>query len=114
MNGERQRDEFDVVVIGAGAAGLAAGQKLAAAGRSVVVVEARDRIGGRIQTLRLAGWPHPIEAGAEFVHGEPAETWNLIRAAGLATYHIDGARLHLERGRLETLDFKRTWGKITA
>jgi monoamine oxidase len=45
-------NEFDTIIIGAGAAGLAAAQPLKAAGLVVMVVEARDRIGGRIQTLR--------------------------------------------------------------
>lgn len=73
----------DVIVIGAGMAGVAAGRALAASGVSVSVVEARDRIGGRIWTLRdFCG--SPVEAGAEFVHGVDAETWPDIRAAGLA------------------------------
>ena len=37
----------------------------------VIVLEARPRIGGRIDTQRLPGWPAPVEAGAEFVHGRP-------------------------------------------
>jgi len=58
-------------VIGAGVAGLAAARELDQRGHSVAVLEARDRIGGRIHTLRPRGWPFPVEAGAEFVHGRP-------------------------------------------
>src|SRR5437868_4164591 len=69
----------DVIVIGAGVAGLAAADLLRRAGRSVIVLEARDRIGGRVHTVRPAGWPVPIEAGAEFVHGRPPALLGLLR-----------------------------------
>ncbi|WP_423828479.1 NAD(P)-binding protein, partial [Staphylococcus aureus] len=43
--------EFDVLIVGAGAAGLAAAQRIGAAGRRTCVIEARERIGGRIYTV---------------------------------------------------------------
>src|SRR5690606_28628752 len=58
----------DVLVIGAGVAGLAAAGELVRAGLRVRVLEARDRIGGRVDTLRDPSLPVPIELGAEFVH----------------------------------------------
>src|SRR5262249_42853106 len=61
--------EPDVVVVGAGVAGLTAAAEVARAGRRVLVLDARDRPGGRIDTHRLPGWPIPIEGGAEFEHG---------------------------------------------
>ena len=73
----------DVLVLGAGIAGLAAAERLAAAGRRVVVVESRDRIGGRIHTVHDPESHHPIELGAEFVHGRPPGLLALIRSAGL-------------------------------
>jgi monoamine oxidase len=73
---------YDTIIIGAGAAGLAAGQRLRAAGRAPIILEARDRIGGRICTDRTHG---PVELGAEFIHGERAATWEYVRAAGLRT-----------------------------
>lgn len=73
----------DVLVLGAGIAGLGAAERLAAAGRRVLVLEARDRIGGRIHTVDDPGLGHPVELGAEFVHGRPAELLELVRAAGL-------------------------------
>jgi monoamine oxidase len=89
------RNEYDTVVIGAGVAGLAAGRMLAAAGQRVALVEARDRVGGRICTRRVAAARGnlPIELGAEFIHGLPAETWGLIKEAGLATYELQGSQL---------------------
>jgi monoamine oxidase len=76
--------DADVLVIGAGAAGLAAARALADAGRRVVVLEARARIGGRVWTDRAFA-PIPVERGAEFIHGAQADSWALIRRAGLRT-----------------------------
>jgi monoamine oxidase len=75
-------DTLDVIVIGAGMAGIAAARELMRAGYSVAVLEARERIGGRIMTLEdfCAG---PVEAGAEFVHGRNAATIPEVHAAGL-------------------------------
>jgi monoamine oxidase len=62
-------DEKEVVaVLGAGVAGLAAARALHDAGYSVVIFEARDRIGGRVATVRSDTWPIPIELGASWVH----------------------------------------------
>ncbi|MER6580033.1 response regulator [Nonomuraea sp. NPDC001023] len=58
--------ELDVVVIGAGVSGLAAAARLAAAGLAVTVLEARERVGGRIRTHR----PTLLELGAQVIHGD--------------------------------------------
>jgi monoamine oxidase len=92
-----------ILVIGAGAAGIAAARKLSEEGCEVVVLEARDRIGGRIWTDRsLLGFP--LENGAEFVHGMGAVTWKYLRDAGLpARPHGDYASCgyeHPEKGIL--------------
>jgi monoamine oxidase len=70
----------DTIIIGAGAAGLAAARALRDAGRAALIVEARGRVGGRICTDHTHG---PVELGAEFIHGDHAATWELVRAAGL-------------------------------
>src|SRR5579864_3375365 len=71
----------DVVIIGAGAAGLTAARELSSAGLRVLVIEARDRIGGRIFTHHAPDYP--VELGAEFIHGRPPETFDLVKKAGL-------------------------------
>lgn len=74
--------QHPVIIIGAGAAGLSAGQALRSVGIAPLILEARDRIGGRINTDGTYG---PVELGAEFIHGEHAVTWEIVRAAQLAT-----------------------------
>jgi monoamine oxidase len=72
---------MDAIVIGAGVAGLAAARELKRHGLDVIVLEARSRTGGRLHTIRERGWPIPIEAGAEFMHGKPPALRNLARSA---------------------------------
>jgi monoamine oxidase len=91
----------DIAIIGAGVAGLTATARLAAAGRSVVCLEATGRIGGRILTHHDPLAPrHPIELGAEFVHGLPPETWSIVRDAGLAACEHGPNFLCIEGGRI--------------
>jgi monoamine oxidase len=73
--------DADALVLGAGIAGLSAGRALRDGGLRVVVLEARDRIGGRVWTDRSWG-SRPVELGAEFVHGELADTWPELRRLG--------------------------------
>lgn len=73
----------DVIVVGAGVAGLSCAVALVRAGLRVTVVEARDRLGGRIYTARLPDAPIPVELGAEFVHGTPPELLALLDEAKL-------------------------------
>lgn len=98
--------QYDVIVVGAGAAGLAAARTLAETGRRVAILEARRRIGGRILTHHVSSTAGPlaVELGAEFVHGLPAITWKLLREARLDTQELDGARLCFERGELKSGD----------
>ena len=59
---------LEVVVVGAGVAGARAARDLAASGHRVIVVEAQAAAGGRTRTVRLDGWPVPVELGASWVH----------------------------------------------
>ena len=97
--------DFDVIIVGAGMAGLTAGRLLANCGARVGIIEARHRVGGRICTTHVddgAGRPDvPVELGAEFVHGLPPETWSLVREAKLASYEIDGVELCSSGGALQ-------------
>lgn len=112
---------YDVLVLGAGMAGLATGHALLEDDLDVLVLEARDRLGGRVHTDRqFAGFP--LELGAEFIHGERAATWRWVDRLGLATVHwtklddswvrlADGRRLTMREARAVSpaLDVTRTW-----
>lgn len=89
-----------IAIVGAGVAGLAAARALVDAGEDVTVLEARDRVGGRLHTVRDDRAAHPVELGAEFLHGEATETTELVRSAGLVSYEVLGVRWRAEGKRL--------------
>jgi monoamine oxidase len=90
----------DVIVIGAGAAGLAAAAELARAGKRALLIEARARVGGRVWTHEEPGIPVPVELGAEFIHGRAKATFELIERAGSAAVDAGGDHWSLRDGRL--------------
>jgi monoamine oxidase len=91
--------DVDVVVIGAGAAGLAALAELEGTGMRALCFEARDRIGGRVFTVRDPLCPIPLELGAEFVHGRPPEIWDIIKSGRLTAYDCVEQAVHLKDGK---------------
>lgn len=99
-------ERVDVVVVGAGVAGLAAARALCGAGLHVVVVEARGRTGGRIYTEYDAVHPLPVELGAEFID-VPGEAWEIFRAAGGAAYRSVRGFWSVDAGRAAPLDYSR-------
>jgi monoamine oxidase len=99
-----------VVIVGSGAAGLAAAGRLAAAGLDVTILEARDRIGGRIWTADDPGAGVPIELGAEFVHGTATPIIETARAAALGIVDVNGHQFAANRGRLHPGG--ETWSRL--
>lgn len=97
--------ESDVIIIGAGIAGLAAASELGRAGLSVSILEARDRIGGRIFTKRDSASGAPIELGAEFIHGCPPEIWEPLQNVGKEIVEVEGQSWCSEDGRLSPCNF---------
>ena len=96
--------DMNVIVIGAGAAGLAAASRLAEGGADVTILEARDRVGGRVWTLRPPSLAVPIELGAEFRHGDTPEIDEIVRRAGLRDADVAGRRWVVRGNRLRVLD----------
>ena len=92
---------WDVVIIGAGVAELAAARALVEAGRSVLLLEARDRVGGRVWTRHEIDTPAPVELGAEFIHGPVPQTLELLREAGEAALHESGTHWTFQQGALQ-------------
>ncbi len=90
----------DVIVIGAGVAGLAAARRLAEAGLHVLILEARNRIGGRVWTIQAENGV-PVELGAEFIHGRPHEICDLVGSAHLEVREFTGSQWIYADGRLQ-------------
>ena len=97
--------DADVLILGAGVAGLFAARDLARAGLRVAILEARERIGGRIFTRHDASVHHSVELGAEFIHGLPPEIWEPLNRHGLTTTEVDGDLWCSLEQTLQTCDF---------
>ena len=107
---DRREMDADVIIVGAGMAGLAAARALAAAGRRVVVVEARGRVGGRVYTHRDDALPVPVELGAEFVHGTARALWEIIERARLTVCDVSERHWYLRDRRL--VDSRAFWAEL--
>jgi len=94
-------DSVDVVIVGAGAAGLEAARVLRERGRTVLVLEASERIGGRIFTHHDPRVGVPVELGAEFIHSETPHTDRRLAEAGLSALAISMERRIVRGGRFD-------------
>lgn len=88
---------YDIVIVGGGVAGLVAAKELLNAGKKVVIIEGRRRLGGRIKTL-VHQFLQPVDAGAEFVHGDLPLTEELLKKAGSNTIKLKGKIYKKEDG----------------
>jgi monoamine oxidase len=102
----------DIVIIGAGAAGLSAALELARAGLHVDILEARDRVGGRLFTRYDSALNHSVELGAEFVHGLAPEIWLPVQQHNLKVTEVEGDLWCSIDGRLERCNFFAKADKI--
>ena len=89
--------DYDVIIIGAGVSGMTAARLLSEMGPGikVLVLEARDRVGGRIYTSPDDVSPHGVELGAQFIHGSAASTFELVKKYGMQTrsrHHFGGPK----------------------
>jgi monoamine oxidase len=91
----------DVIIIGGGAAGLAAGREIVKAGKKVILLEAQNRLGGRINTLTVPGFSTYLEAGVEFIHGEMPVTQSLLKEAGIYYYVTEGNYYSIKNGKFQ-------------
>jgi monoamine oxidase len=103
-----------ILIIGAGVAGLMAGRLLAKHGYEVMILEARERIGGRIFTERR-NFSFPIERGAEFIHGDQPLTKELASDAGCKLIRMKGRWYEVNQGKKERADlFEGQWNEMLA
>ena len=101
-----------VMIIGAGVSGLAAACELARAGLSVRILEARERIGGRVFTVKDPSSETPIELGAEFIHGRPPEIWKPLKNAKTEITEVEGENFCVSHGHLSPCEFFSEVDKI--
>lgn len=87
-------EQQTVIIIGAGVAGLMAAKELS--GRyKVIILEADAITGGRIKTIKNDVFLHPVEAGAEFIHGDLPLTLSLMKEAGIRYHPIGGEMMRV-------------------
>src|SRR3954462_11499130 len=96
-----------VLVVGGGASGLMAAGELAEAGCGVTLLEAQDRLGGRIMTRRVAG--QIVELGAEFVHGRAHAMMETLHQAGLELAPVSEKNQIWRDGKLHEAD---VWTRV--
>lgn len=92
-----------MIVIGGGVAGLAAAAELARRGFAVQVIEARDRLGGRVLTQHPPDWPGPVELGAEFVHGGSEAFWRRLKRHRIGRKPAPATHWFFENGALSKI-----------
>jgi monoamine oxidase len=102
----------DLLIIGAGVAGLSAALELSRAGLHVEILEARDRIGGRVFTRHDSTVNHSVELGAEFVHGLASEIWEPVQQHNLKITEVDGDLWCSLGGKLQQCNFFAQADKI--
>jgi monoamine oxidase len=89
--------QYDVIIVGAGAAGLTAMKELSAAGYRTCLLEATEKAGGRIKTIHNE-FKTPVEAGAEFIHGDAPVTFDLLKQAQIPYKTVEGKMIPLQNG----------------
>ena len=102
----------DVLIIGAGAAGLSAAIDLTRAGLRVEIIEARERVGGRMFSSHDPTLNRPIELGAEFVHGLAPEIWLPVQQRNLKVTEVEGDLWCSIDGKLQKCNFFAQADKI--
>ena len=88
---------YDVIIIGGGAAGLMAAKLLSEAGKKNLLLEARDRLGGRIHCINSLSLS--AQGGAEFIHGNLQTTFDLLKEAGIKKERLKGAFCRVTKGK---------------
>ena len=103
--------KYDVIIIGAGAAGLLATRDLAKAGYHVCILEAAGIAGGRISTIK-ENFQDTVEAGAEFIHGKLPLTFKILKEARLSSEVVEGKMVGVQNGNWQTEEHNSHWDEF--
>lgn len=103
----------EIIIVGAGAAGLMAAKELSAKGFNVTVLEADERFGGRIHTILDSSFDIALEAGAEFIHGNLHETIQLLNEAKIIFTPVKSKTYQVKQGMWKhTREFIQGWDEV--
>jgi monoamine oxidase len=97
-------NDTDIIIVGAGAAGLICARELAKNGKAITILEARDRMGGRIHTITDSRFPLLVELGAEYMHGDLEFSKKVLKEAKIDYYEIKGDLWRSEIGEFAEQD----------
>jgi len=102
-----------IIIVGGGVAGLYGARELSKHGFDVTILEATDRLGGRIHTIRNSSFTRPVEKGVEFIHGNLPLTIELLKEAGIEYNVVRGNMIRITDGSWRTQDdFTVGWDEL--
>jgi monoamine oxidase len=102
-----------IIIAGGGVAGLFAARELSKHGYNITILEASDRLGGRINTIRNSLFTQPVEKGVEFIHGNLPLTIELLREAAIKYNAVRGNMIRIVDGDWQTQgDFTVGWDEL--
>jgi len=102
-----------IIIIGGGVSGLMSARELSKQGYAVTILEATDRLGGRIHTIRNSLFTRPVERGVEFIHGNLPLTIGLLKESGIEYKPVRGNMLRIVDGDWKTQDdFTLGWDEL--
>jgi len=102
-----------IIIVGGGVAGLYSAVELLKHGYHVTILEANQRLGGRIHTIRDPSFDHPVERGFEFIHGNLPVTIQLLKEANIPFNPVKGEMIRIVKGDWKTQDdFTVGWKEL--
>jgi monoamine oxidase len=102
-----------LIIVGGGVSGLMSARELSNQGYPVTILEATDRLGGRIHTIRNSLFTQAVEKGVEFIHGNLPLTIGLLKESGIEYKPVRGNMIRVVDGDWKTQeDFTLGWDEL--